>query len=52
MPEEKEQPLIGTEAVEAREESAPEPPEPAPRGNRYSEPDESEPGDVPPPLPL
>ena len=46
MPTEKEQ-------VEAREDSAPEPIEPTPRGNVHSEPaDEDLPGEMPPPLPI
>lgn len=44
MPTEKEQ-------VEAREDDAPEPAEETPRGNIHSETDESEPGEMPPPLP-
>ena len=44
MPDEKDH-------IEAREENAPEPPEPAPRGNRFSEPDAMPDHDMPPPLP-
>ena len=44
MPTEKDQ-------VEAREEKSPEPPEPSPRGNVHSEPDDGDPGELPSPLP-
>ena len=50
MPDEKDQ-HEPRDDIEARDETAPEPMEPAPRGNVLSEPDEkSLPGAMPPPL--
>ena len=50
MPEEEEQ-HEPKQDVHARAETAPEPPETAPRGNVLSEPDADEPGECPAPLP-